>query len=131
MVLVSLKNIPIWPSYDQKWRGGLYLGIRFLAITQPFLGQLGWNFWLKLSRDHYLSIGDEKPKLRCLFFILDFLGHIWWEIANRRGHHGTTRTPNDLGLQKLAHWVDLLGQLLSQDYVFLNFQRWTPLKCKI
>ena len=44
----------------KKWRTCPYFGIRFSAITQPFLGQFDWKFWLELMR--LLSIDK------------------WWEI---------------------------------------------------
>ena len=60
MVLISFKNIHILPSDGQKWCACQYLGIRFFG-----------HFWANLaeifhgsSGDHYLSIGDEKSKVR-------------------------------------------------------------------
>ena len=34
----------------RKWHACPYLGIRFLVITQPFLGQLGWKLVWELRR---------------------------------------------------------------------------------
>ena len=67
MVLVSFKNIDNWPSNSQKQHACPFLGIHFLAITQPLLGQLGWKFFGS-SGDHQLSISYEKSKLRSLIF---------------------------------------------------------------
>ena len=43
------------------------MGSRFLAVTQPFVGQLGWRFsretiinWDYYLGDCYLSIVDDK-----------------------------------------------------------------------
>ena len=78
----------IWLSYDiNKTRLPIF-GHTFLAITQPFVGQLGWKLLLELVStywDLYLSIGDEKSKLWYLYFIFDFLGHFLRE--NGRGQH--------------------------------------------
>ena len=57
IVLFYFKNIHIWRSYGQKWSACPYLGIRFFAITQPFIGQLGLKFLWELKR--LLSI-DKK-----------------------------------------------------------------------
>ena len=41
-----------------------------------------WANWTvifyRISGVYYLSVGDEKSKLRCLFFSFDFLGHLLW-----------------------------------------------------
>ena len=68
----------------------LIFGHAFLAITQPFLGQLGWIFyWSSGDYNLWLSTGNEKSKLWCLF-----LGHFWWLNAVT-----TTRAPNGLVLR--------------------------------
>ena len=76
------KNIHICPSYGQKLHICPYLGIRFFCNF--------WANWAEIfhgsSGDHYLSIGDEKSKLWCLFFIFHFLGHFKQEKGRRRGH---------------------------------------------
>ena len=72
------------------------------------------QFLWKLRRPFNLSIGDEKLKLLCLFFIFDFMGHFWREMGV-----ATTRAPNGLGP---PDWVDLLGQLLPQNHVFEIFR---------
>ena len=42
------------------------MGIRCLAITQPFFGQSGWHFYGN-SGDYYLLISDEKSWFWCFF----------------------------------------------------------------
>ena len=101
-----------------------YLSIRISAITPPFLGHLDWIFYGS-SGDHFLSIGDEKSMLRCLFFSFDFK-------ATFGGNMGvvTKRTPNGLGppnpTKKLVHLADLLGQPLSRNHVFEIFKGEPP-----
>ena len=54
-MLDSSKSIDIWAYV-------------FLIITQSFLGWLGLKIhWC--SKDYYLSIGHDKSKLSCLFYL--------------------------------------------------------------
>ena len=102
-----------------------HLGIRFLAIAQPFLGQLGRKFLWELRR--LLSINRWwQIQVMILFFILDFWSNLWQE--NGCGHHKS-------GASKPKQKVGPLGgpfgpTAISKSY-FRNFQAWTPslLKC--
>ena len=85
-------------------RACLYLGIRFLAITQPFLGQSGWKF-----------LWDS------FFIIFEPLFTGKWEWPPRAFLMAWGLPPDPT--KKLAHWVEFLGVLLSR-----NLQAWTPLK---
>ena len=61
--------------------------LRFLAITQPFLGCLGSTQQLFCGNtgDYYLLIGDKKSWVRLLFFAyFDVLDQFW--RGNGRGH---------------------------------------------
>ena len=55
----------------KKWCACPLLGVRFLAITQPFMGA-NWANSVRDSGDHYLSIGGDKSELQYLFLIFDF-----------------------------------------------------------
>ena len=57
-----MKNIDIWPIYGPKIPIIPYQGIRFLAITQPFLTNRAEILYGN-SRDYYLSIGVFGPYL--------------------------------------------------------------------
>ena len=82
--------------------------------TETFYGSTG---------EHYLSIGDEKPELWCLFFI-------FWDTFDGKMGVATTRTPNGSGspnpTKKLIRWVDLLGHSLSRNHVFEIFRGEAP-----
>ena len=100
MVLVSFKNIHIWLSIGQKMA-------RMPIFRHTFFGLIGRIFYGS-SEDHYLSIGDEKSKLQCLFFSFDF-----WATSGGKTGVATTRAPSGLEppnpTKKLAHRVEILG----------------------
>ena len=78
MVLVSFKIIHIWLSYGQKIAHMPFLGIRVLAITQPLLGQLGWNLLWELRRLFFIEWWWESQETMFIL-IFAFLGHFWRE----------------------------------------------------
>ena len=91
----------------QKWHACPHLGIHFLAITQPFLGQSNWFFCGLLSISRYLLyIGKDKFNLWDLFSYFDYLGH----FPSLDGKMGTG-PPRGLGPQyptnNLGHWARL------------------------
>ena len=76
-MLLAEKTLLRWEilifGYGPKWRACPYLGIRFLAITQPFFNQLGWNFLWKvrklLSIDCWLEIAID---------VMMIILHLWF-----------------------------------------------------
>ena len=94
MVLVSFKNIYIWPSYGQKWRSCRYLGI-FLGYNSAIFGPI----WLKVFKGVQETIiyWLVMKHLSCdaYFSFLIFWAHFCGE--NGRGPPKPTK--------KLADWV--------------------------
>ena len=69
-----------------------------------------------------IMIGHEKSKLSYFLFDFDFLATAHLHVPNGLGHPNQTKT--------MAHWMDLLGQLLSRIRVLYIFEGWTPLITK-
>ena len=72
----------------------------------------------------YRSIGDDKSKLWCLFFIF------WVNFGGKMGV-ATTRVPYGMGppnpTKILTRWANLLDQPLSRNHVFKIFRPELPL----
>ena len=132
MMLVSLKNIHIWPSNGQKMARMPMFGHTFFGHNSAFSGPIGLSFYGS-SGDQYISI-DWWWEIKVAMLIFHFfifgplLAGKWaWPPV-------TTRAPNGLGppnpIKKLAHWGDLSGQPLSRNHVFEIFTGEPPLLLK-
>ena len=85
------------------------MGIRFSAITQPFLRYPVQIFYGN-SRDHYLTIVHLKWHPSHFLEKVAIMGDFWAPLG--------LWTPNPA--KNLAHWVYFLGQPLSQNLIFQN-----------
>ena len=105
-----------------------FFGLKFsdsmqnLISSVCFIGLKNGN-----SGGYHLSIGDEKSKLWCLFFISNSLATFCRKRSMGTAHQFTMRTSYCLGppnpIKNLAHWMGLLGQPLSRNHVFKIFYR--------
>ena len=89
-----------------------FWGIRFLAITRPFLA----NFDEILHEYYYLSIGHKKSNAKCLFFDFDLFWPVlmrrWmWPQLGRRRFWGP-KTPTI----KLAYYVNYYLEIMSSTH---------------
>ena len=80
--------------------------------------------------DHYLSIGYEKSKLRCLFFSFDFFGPLlvgkWaWQPRAPLMVWGLQTQPKSWPTG-WTFWANRYLEIMSW-----NFQGWTPLKMEL
>ena len=95
----------------KKWRACLFLGIRFLAVTQLYFGQLDTINYLLVVRN---------PSYDGYFSLL-----IFWATFGGKIGEATTCVLKGLGLpnptKKVTHWVDLLSQPLSGNHVLEIF----------
>ena len=111
-MLVSLKNIDIWSSYESIWP---LLSYFLVNLAEIFHGS---------TEDFYLSISHKKSELSRLFFDFDFHATFGGKMGA-----ATTRALTVWVLQTqpkswpsgLTFWVDLLGQLSSWNLVFKIF----------
>ena len=108
--LVSLKNINIWPSYRPKLTSETrvcpYMGIRFSAITQPFLtnqAEILYGYSIKgpLSIDHTSTIAP-----RSLFLNAPILGGKWAWPPRRRHMVFRQQTQPKSWLTGYTFWVN-------------------------
>ena len=86
----------LWAKNSLKIQIIPYMGIRFLAIIQPFFGQSGRNFCGNLG-NYYLSIDGDKSMLCCSVSDYDF----WALIGGEKGV-ATAPAPKGLGPQNLT-----------------------------
>ena len=97
------------------------MGLSFLTITQPSLGQLDWHFYENpgdyYQETDYLSIDEEKSEVWSTF--LRFFVTYGWKMGV-----ATKCVPLGLGFQnltkKLTHKKDLFGQPLQKIIIILN-----------
>ena len=124
MVLVSFKNIHIWPSYGQKTVCMPIFGHTFFGHHSAIFGIIELNFLWGL-RGLLSSIRGEKSKLLCLFFTFYFLATFGGKWA------WPSCAPLSIWGQPGQIVVPLVGPFwpttISKS-CFWNFQGWTPLK---
>ena len=107
--LISLKNINIWPSYRPKLTSETricpYMGIRFSAITLPFLINQAEILYY-YSRDHYLSITHLKFCQGHFLKNAPILGGKWaWPPRRRHMVFGLQTQPKSW-LTGYTFWVN-------------------------
>ena len=109
MLLVSFKNIRIWPNnYGQKRRA------YFLSHNSAIFEPIGLKFLIWVQETMINRLVIRNPSYDAYFSVWIFLGTFCGKMGV-----ATTRAPNGVGpsnpTKKLAHWEDLLGQPLSRN----------------
>ena len=98
-----------------------------------------WANWVENSYEnsgnYYLSIGDEKTKLWCLFFIFDFLGHFWRVLLTvpSRARHGSVRARRQINKLpwRICKWTSILNKHSVNEQAFCHDNIWGGRKCHI
>ena len=88
---------------------------------------VSWKIMHKEEMVSWKVMHKDKTKLWCLLFFLK----LFWATFGGKIGVATTRAPDGLGLsnptKKLAHWVEILGQLLSRNCKYMIEQTETLL----
>ena len=93
-----------------------YMGISFLAITQPFLTTRADNFYGN-SRDYYLSIG-----VRNYVFDAILKNIIFWRENGRGRDGGAKRSGTSRPGQKVGTMVETFGSTVISKTCHRNFR---------
>ena len=95
-----------------------YMGIRFLAITQPFFVHSDWNFYDN-SGDFYLSIGAWWWEIMIL--ILFWKKSYFWRENGRGCQGGTKGSGTSRPDQKVGLMDGPFGSTVISKHVFKSF----------